>query len=114
MAAQWAAGHGSACPRCGRLCPMFGAWRPPAALQLRNTTAQLQELLVVVAESQGFVYSGDKQQALSIAPRETSTVKWMLVAHATGLLPCPAVKVTASRLLCQVVTQSSYVSVLPF
>jgi hypothetical protein len=69
---------------------------------------------VVLQDTQGFIFSGDKAQQLVLQPRETSSVSWALVAHMSGKLLLPSVQVTATRLNCTMVSQSSYVHVMAF
>lgn len=77
-------------------------------------TAQPQEVQLSVNEAPGFVFSGSKQQVLSVPPRGTHNIAWTLVAHASGQLQLPAVRVACSRLSCSTVTQGSHIHVMAF
>jgi hypothetical protein len=81
---------------------------------MRNLTSKPQELLVAVQEAPSFVFSGSKQQAVTLMPKDSSSITWTLVAHASGQLPLPAVRVSSGRFSCHVVTQSAHVHVMPF
>ncbi len=69
---------------------------------------------MAVQETQAFMFTGDKQQNVTIMPRDTSSIVWVLVAHANGLLPLPAVRVAAMRFACATITQGLHIHVLPF
>lgn len=69
---------------------------------------------MAVQEMQGFLFSGDKQRSLALGPRDSDSVSWTLVAHASGQLPLPAVHVSSARLACQLLTQSCSIQVMPF
>ena len=69
---------------------------------------------MVLQDSQGFIFSGDKAQQLVLQPRENSSVTWALVPHMSGKLLLPTIQVTAKRLNCTMLTQSSYVHVMAF
>ncbi|WIA11906.1 hypothetical protein OEZ85_011990 [Tetradesmus obliquus] len=86
----------------------------PFTVQLRNLTSKPQELLVSVQEAPSFVFSGSKQQAVTLMPKDSSSLSWTLVAHVSGQLPLPAVRVSSVRFSSQVVTQSAHVHVMPF
>lgn len=86
----------------------------PLALQVHNLTTQPQEVHVSVQEAQGFVFAGSKQQVVSVVPRTIHTITWTLVAHASGQLQLPAVRVTCSRLSCSTVTQGGAIHVMPY
>lgn len=101
-------------------CLMYNAWQrcilmsAVMLLQMNNFTPQPQEVQVAVQETQGFIFSGDKQQTMTLMPRDATKVQWLLVAHVSGQLPLPTVKVSAVRLNCSTVTQSSNIHVMPF
>lgn len=82
--------------------------------QLHNMTATPQELQLSVQEAPGFVFSGSKQQALTLAPRSMHSVAWTLVAHAAGQLQLPAVHVWCARLCCSTVTQALPIHVMAY
>jgi hypothetical protein len=77
-------------------------------------TSQAQEVQLSVHEAQGFVFSGAKQQVLSLAARSTQNIAWTLVAHASGQLQLPAVRVSCPRLCCSAVTQGCDIHVMAF
>eukprot|EP00879_Flechtneria_rotunda_P002505 GHRR01002703.1.p1 GENE.GHRR01002703.1~~GHRR01002703.1.p1 ORF type:complete len:1063 (+),score=495.97 GHRR01002703.1:1057-4245(+) len=83
-------------------------------LQMHNLTTQPQEVLVSVQDAQGFVFSGNKQQTLTLLAKDTTSCSWTMVAHVSGQLPLPAVRVSSAKLSCQLVTQQSYIQVVPF
>jgi hypothetical protein len=86
----------------------------PLQLRLSNATGAAADVSLVVQDAPGFVFSGDKAQTLLVPPRGESRVVWHLVAHATGELPLPSVRVSAPRLGASVLTQGAMVQVMPF
>jgi hypothetical protein len=83
-------------------------------LQVHNLTTQPQEVQVSVQEAQGFVFAGSKQQVVDVVPRTLHTITWTLVAHASGQLQLPAVRVTCSKLSCSTVTYPIAIHVMPY
>lgn len=69
---------------------------------------------LTVQEAPGFVFAGDKAQTLALPPRGEARAAWSLVAHASGELALPSVRVAAPRLGAAVVTQAPLVHVMPF
>lgn len=67
-----------------------------------------------VQEAQSFVFAGNKHQVLTILPNDKQSLTWTLVAHGSGQLPLPAVRVASARFSCHVVTQSTHIHVMPF
>jgi hypothetical protein len=84
------------------------------SLQMRNLTSKPQELLVSLQDAPSFVFSGSKQQSVTLMPQDSSSISWTLVAHTSGQLPLPAVRVSSARFSCHVMTQSANVHVMPF
>ncbi len=83
-------------------------------MQVQNFSGAPMDLAVSLLDSKGFVLSGERTQSVSLGPRDSSTVMWLLVAHAAGHLLLPGVRVSAPRQNCALVTQSNTVFVLPF
>lgn len=69
---------------------------------------------MTVQEAQGFVFAGSKQQVAVVVPRTIHTITWTLVAHASGQLQLPAVRVACSKLGCATVTQGAVIHVMPY
>lgn len=83
-------------------------------LQVHNPTTQPQEVQLTVQEAQGFVFAGSKQQVVNVVPRTTHNITWTLVAHASGQLQLPTVRVGCSKLSCSTVTQGGTIHVMPY
>lgn len=83
-------------------------------LQVHNPTTQPQEVQLTVQEAQGFVFAGSKQQVVNVVPRTTHNIAWTLVAHASGQLQLPTVRVSCSKLNCSTVTQGGAIHVMPY
>jgi hypothetical protein len=81
---------------------------------VHNLSAQPQEVQVSVQEAQGFVFAGSKQQSVNVVPRTIHTITWTLVAHASGQLQLPAVRVTCTKLNCSTLTQGASIHVMPY
>lgn len=81
---------------------------------MSNMTQQPQDIAISVQEAQGFVFTGEKQQNITVMPRDSSSLTWTLVAYASGQIPLPSVRVSSLRFSCHVVTQQAHVHVLPF
>jgi len=84
------------------------------SLQMQNFSAQPLELSVSLLEAPGFVLSGERSQAVTVGAKDSTTVMWLLVAHASGHLQLPSARVMAIRHSYALVTQSCNVYVLPF
>lgn len=65
-------------------------------------------------ETQGFVFAGSKQQVVNVVPRTIHNITWTLVAHASGQLQLPAVRVVCTKLNCSIVTQGGPIHVMPY
>lgn len=102
----------SVCLCC--ICVCAGVCVLTLAVQLHNLTSQPQEVQLSVQEAQGFVFAGSKQQVVNVLPRTTHDVSWTLVAHASGQLQLPVVRVTSSKLGCGVNTQGAPIHVMPY
>jgi len=83
-------------------------------LQVHNLTTQPQEVQVFVQEAHGFVFAGSKQQMVNIVPRTLQTITWTLVAHASGQLQLPTVRVSCTKLGCSTTTQGGPIHVMPY
>lgn len=83
-------------------------------LQVHNLTTQPQEVQVLVQEAHGFVFAGSKQQVVNIVPCTLQTITWTLVAHASGQLQLPTVRVSCTKLGCSTVTQGGPIHVMPY
>lgn len=86
----------------------------PLSLQLHNQSQQPHEVQLTLQEAPGFVYSGDRRTAITLAPRSSHTAAWTLVAHASGQLTLPCVHVSCARLCCSVLTHGATMHVMPF
>jgi len=64
---------------------------------VQNRGALEQELAVVVGDSAGFVFAGDRSAILLLLPHSNAVVEHTFVAHAAGWQPMPEVTLTLAR-----------------
>lgn len=104
--------HLQDCPHCCLsccVCCFSAAW-----VQVHNLTTQPQEVQVLVQDAQGFVFAGSKQQMINVVPRTIHNITWTLVAHASGQMQLPSVRVGCTKLGCTTVTQGGLIHVMPY
>ncbi|KAK9789561.1 hypothetical protein WJX73_006387 [Symbiochloris irregularis] len=62
---------------------------------IANRTQGLQRVQVAVGDTSGFVFAGDRRRMLALQPQSSTHCNLQVVAHASGPLPLPQLRLTA-------------------
>lgn len=68
---------------------------------------------MALSDDRGFLISGDRQQTLSLGPRDKGLATWQLVAAAPGHHAAPGIRVNVPKIGCSAITNNVNIYISP-